>query len=137
MKKFLVVGVIVFCTTLVFAATIAHMTGIQALSADEATSLMLGYNDYELLDASAGDDTAGDIVNGRAIGVDQTGIAKFTYINNAGATITEVKVLNAGAIYPIRNVNKEFRYYIGSTSCTVASYSSAGALVSGAIKVYR
>lgn len=102
-----------------------------------AQSMMLGYHDHELLDASSGDATASTVLNCRAIKADGAGIVKIDYKDMGGNVVTEVLQLNAGVPMPVRNVSKLYQYYFGITDGTAVCYTSAGASVTNAIKLLR
>lgn len=67
--------------------------------------------------------------NCRAMYADTDGIIKFDYIDNTGATKTEVA--STAALPPLRRVTKIYRYYKDTTACTAKIYTSAGAEVVG------
>lgn len=102
-----------------------------------ASSMQLGYTEYELLDASAGNATAATVTNCRAIKADTGGIVKIDYKKADGSTVTEVLTLNSGIPLPVRNVVTLYRYYVDTTAGTAKSYTSAGANVTNAIKLVR
>ena len=105
--------------------------------ADRAIRMTMGWNEYELLDASSADATPTSIDNCRAIVADSAGIVKIDYVSDDNGTMTEVKYLAAGQHVPCRNVSKLYRYYVGTTAGTAKSYNSAGSEITNAIKLYR
>jgi len=102
-----------------------------------ASSMQLGYTEYEFLDASAGNATAATVTNCRAIKADIGGFVKIDYTKADGSTVTEVLTLVSGIPLPVRNVVTLYRYYVGTIAGTATSYSSAGAEITNAIKLLR
>ena len=113
--------------------------GIDSIGQRDAASYVMGYNDTTHLDASSSDATPPtDWDNCRCLSVDGDGIIKIDYKNEvSGNTITEVKVVKAGLIYPIRNVIRLYRLYKTGTAGTALAYKSSGDLTVNAIKLHR
>jgi hypothetical protein len=103
------------------------------------TQYVMGYQEYEILDASSGDATPSTIENCRAIKVDGAGIIRIDYIKKDGETVTEIMQINAGQPpMPVRNVTKLHRYYTGTTAGTATCYSGTdGTTITNAIKLLR
>lgn len=102
-----------------------------------AIRMTMGWNEYQLLDASSGDATPSSFENCRAICADSTGIIKIDYVSDDNGTVTEVKHMIAGQHVPCRNVSRLYQYYTGATAGTAGSYNSSGTLVTNALKLYR
>jgi hypothetical protein len=106
---------------------------------DNAVRSTMPYGEVQAINTASGDvsissaEGTTDIFNCRGISVDTTGIVKIDYSNdgNGGLVSTEVLVLEAGVVYPIRNVTKIYRYYTGSTPCTATVYDSTGSATQG------
>ena len=111
--------------------------GVDVINNNDAANHILGYNDTVVLDGSAGDAEAATITNCRYISVDGNGIIKIRYANYVGNYVIEVKNLLAGHLYPIRNVNKLFQYYTGSTPGTATAYGEDGVSITNAVKLHR
>lgn len=135
MRTFLVI-----LATVSFCFAISPTVGVDLVNGDQKTisAFQLGYCNTTILDASSADASASATwTNCRAISVDSSGVVKIAYLNVSGDTITEVKKLVEGGIYPIRNVVKLFRYYTGTTAGTARSYSTAGVLTTNSIKLHK
>ena len=112
--------------------------GVDTIGGNTAASYRLPYNDTKILDASSGDaDTPANWDNCRGISVDVSGIVKITYTNLIGEDVVEVKQLNAGVQYSIRNVKTLSRYYTGTTAGTAKAFGTDGVLITNAIKIHR
>ena len=117
--------------------------------ADRNTALVIPYDDYYILDASAGDaeapkaavkggaDIQNDWRNCRYIKVDTGGIVKIDYMNKNSETITEVLTLLTGVPHPVRNVIKLYQYYNKQAEGTAKVYDRSGAELTNAIKLLR
>lgn len=133
---------VLLVSSLVTAQSFNSQTGKYIISANQATSEVLGYSDYYFLNASSADASAATTANAnwdncRGIMADSTGLVKIDYVNTQGTTMTEVLMLNGGVIHPVRNVTKLYRYTTGTTAGTAKSYNSSGTVITNAIKLYR
>ena len=106
------------------------MKGIPDVSEKRATSLQMPSAEHETCDVTSAD-VVPSMLNCRCVYADQEGIAKFSYLDAKGYEHTEVKYFSAGVMYPIRNINKVFRYYTGSTDTTSQIYLQDGSSVIG------
>lgn len=99
--------------------------------------LLVGTAKHETVDCASADVTP-TMKNCRVIYADQAGgVVKVSYTDDSdGETYTEVIELQQGVLYPVRNVTKVFRYYVGTTACTAGAWGDAGAAVTG-IKLRR
>ncbi len=122
---------------LAFAQRVNPWQGVDNLDTQNAQNYILGYNDTFILDASSATAIAPlTFRNCRAISVDVSGIIRIRYFNKAGK-FSEVKQVTAGLIYPIRNVERLYRFYTGSTPGTAESFSALGVTIVNAIKLHR
>ena len=112
------------------------MTNIDEQTPGRAATMVMGYAQYEFVDASGANVTP-TMLNCRGILADSSGIVKIAYTDDWGTPYVEVKNLVGGIICPVRNVNTVYRYYTGSTAGTVKSWSSAGSATTNAIKLLR
>lgn len=100
---------------------------------EKAPSMIMGFKNLEILDASAGDVIASQ-TNCRCIWADTGGIVKIDYINTRGWDVTEVVNLVAG-VNQFHNVIRLYQYYTGTTAGTAKCYSEAGVEITNAIKL--
>ncbi len=110
--------------------------GLAAVSTEQASRFLLGITETEVLNSASADAEPSTIKNSRVVSVDNDGIVKFDFKNDAGETCTEVKYMAKGSWYHYRNVSKVYRYYKDTTAVTAQVYSAAGALVNG-LKLHR
>jgi hypothetical protein len=106
---------------------------------EHAQILQMPTIDHEVVNLSGvtGSDTVTPTMdNCRAIYADSEGIIKIGYLDASGTQKTEVMSLQAGSMYPIRNVNLVYGTYNGTNACTAQVYTDAGALVVG-VKLRR
>jgi hypothetical protein len=99
--------------------------------------MLVGTARHETVNCAAAD-VVPTMKNCRAIYADQaSGIVKISYVDDSdGETYTEVIELQQGVFYPIRNVTRVFRYYVGTTACTAKAWGDTGLVVTG-IKLRR
>lgn len=120
-----------------------NLVGQKPMGTDHTLRMMIGANDYTLLNAFAADvavSTADATYwgNCRGFSVDVAGIVKIDYVNDNQATVTEVlNVPGDNIIVPIRNIRKLYRYYVGTTLGTVSCWGSDGVAITNAIKLRR
>lgn len=129
---FLVFGLVVF------SVARNDYDGISQWGANMIARLTMGYNDTYFMNASSANASSPNtFLNCRAISTDSTGIVKIAYLTDFNDTTKEVKVLNGGQIYPVRNVVLLYRYYTGTTAGTAYSYTNGGVLTANSIKLHR
>ena len=108
--------------------------GLEMVGADKATSYQVGANESLVIFVNAanqdGDNNAtfDFFQNCRAISCDVAGIIKFGVRKSDGTESVTIMQMNAGVMYPIRNVMRIYRYYVGTTACTAQSYNEVGTL---------
>ena len=84
-------------------------------------------NNSEAIDSSAGNASPTTVKACRAISCDTGGIIKIQCRRaTGGLASTQVMVLAASTLYPIRDVKTVYRYYTGTTPCTATVFPDAG-----------
>lgn len=113
--------------------------GYEEAAQSLVTEYLMGYHEYEILDASSADATPATVDNCRAIKADGAGIIRVDYEKKDEGIVTEVMHINAGQPpMPVRNVVKLHRYYTGTTAGTATCYSGVdGSTITNAIKLLR
>lgn len=110
----------------------SRMAGIDRLNPHQVTEMLSGGTDTIFVSSASADQTVDNnaslaaFTNCRFITCDTGGIIKLDLSDSGGVTKTVVLRLVAGAVYPIRNVTKVYRYYVATTPCTALSFSAAG-----------
>ena len=101
-------------------------------------SMRIGYNKYYLLNANAADAVPpATWLNCRAVRCDSSGTFRIVYQDEQDVNYTDVIYLVAGQPHPVRNVQRLYRYYTGTTVGTGRSYNEAGTLIQNALKLLK
>lgn len=109
-----------------------RMLGVDRLNPHQVTEMLSGGTDTTMISSASADQTVDNnaslaaFSNCRFITVDSGGILKIGLLDSGGVEKTVVLRLVAGAVYPIRNVVRVYRYYVGTTPCTATSFTAAG-----------
>jgi hypothetical protein len=140
MRKFLAASLIGILASYSFAITDFNQyrnKGYEMVPADRATSYQVGVNEALVVSSASADQNASNnssmdgFQNCRAISCDSAGIIKLGLRDNNGTESIMVMNMVGGVIYPIRNVQKVYKYYVGTTACTAQTFTEAGVLVVG------
>jgi hypothetical protein len=133
-------SVLLACAAVVFGTSDRNQymfVGHANYGETRATMLTQGATDVFTVDCTSADQTQTSNAsfdqwqNCRAISCDVAGIIKIDLFDAGGNPQTVVMFMNAGEMYPIRNVIVVYRYYVGTTACTAQSYNSSGSLITG------
>jgi hypothetical protein len=113
------------------------LKGMEVLGPDACLAHMLGYNQYDILNAAT--PTPAAIENSRILKVDIDGWAKITYEDNYGNSVSETTYLIGGAQYNYRNVSKweTCEVTIEGEVQTLAQVANSSGVLSDGVKIYR